>query len=124
MDNNYCTECNSRIELKVFDYSVKHFGLPLCRYHQDWLRDIEQQTTYEAISLYFALRQRGVPAELEKFDGFKTIDIAITEAKVNIEVDGKHHNFDAKQALTDLKRTYYSSKKRISDFENSQLTGY
>lgn len=29
---------------------------------------------------------------MEKFDGFKHIDIAIPEAKVNIEVDGGHHN--------------------------------
>ncbi|WP_425269405.1 DUF559 domain-containing protein [Leptospira koniambonensis] len=45
------------------------------------------------------------------YDGFKHIDIAIPEAKVNIEVDGGHHNFDKKQALADLKRTYYSFKK-------------
>ena len=52
-----------------------------------------------------------VPAELEKWDGFKTIDIAVTDAKVNIEVDGLHHNYSHNQALSDLKRTYYSFKK-------------
>jgi very-short-patch-repair endonuclease len=45
---------------------------------------------------------------LEKFDGFKTIDIAIPLAKINIEVDGVHHNANSQQALADLKRTYYS----------------
>jgi very-short-patch-repair endonuclease len=52
-----------------------------------------------------------VPAQLEKFDGFKHIDIAIPEAKVNIEVDGSHHNYSTKQALADLKRTYHSFLK-------------
>ena len=61
--------------------------------------------------LYFALKERDVPAELEKFDGFKTIDIAVPEAKVNIEVDGQHHNFNPQQALSDLKRTYFSFLK-------------
>ncbi|MGV3538350.1 MAG: DUF559 domain-containing protein [Rufibacter sp.] len=65
----------------------------------------------EAIRLYFALKNRGVPAQLEKFDGFKHIDIAIPEAKVNIEVDGGHHNYNTKQALADLKRTYFSFLK-------------
>lgn len=72
---------------------------------------MQEQSTFEAIDLYFALRKRGVPAKLEKFDGYKTIDIAIPEAKVNIEVDGAQHNFNARQALADLKRTYYSFKK-------------
>ncbi|MBN1501954.1 DUF559 domain-containing protein [Candidatus Woesearchaeota archaeon] len=55
--------------------------------------------------------ERGVPVQLEKWDGFKHIDIAITESKVNIEVDGQQHNFNTKQALSDLKRTYFSFKK-------------
>ncbi len=61
--------------------------------------------------MYAALKKFGVPATLEKFDGFKHIDIAIPKAKVNIEIDGGHHNFDYKQALADLKRTYYSFKR-------------
>lgn len=69
------------------------------------------KSTPEATALFNALIRKGVPAELEKFDGYKHIDIAITEAKVYIEVDGGHHNFNRKQALADLKRTYYSFKK-------------
>ena len=55
--------------------------------------------------------ERNVPAELEKYDGYKTIDIAVTDAKVNIEVDGAHHNYDHRQALADLQRTYFAFKK-------------
>jgi len=67
--------------------------------------------TAEATRLYLSLKRRGVPAELEKFDGYKTIDIAVADAKVNIEVDGHQHISNPKQALSDLKRTYFSLQK-------------
>lgn len=105
----YCLECGVNIEWNVYNYSNKEFGVPLCINHQKWIRSID--TTEETIALYFALKERDVPAELEKFDGYKTIDIAVTEAKVNIEVDGMQHNFSNRQALADLKRTYYSFLK-------------
>lgn len=53
----------------------------------------------------------GFDAKLEQWDKHKHIDIAIPKLKVNIEVDGGQHNFSEKQALADLKRTYYSFKK-------------
>lgn len=104
-----CIECNRFLEWEVFNWSVNNYGIPLCMNHQYWIS--ESGATDEAIALYIALRLRGVPAELEKYDGFKTIDIAIPEAKVNIEVDGVHHNLQHKQALADLKRTYHSFLK-------------
>jgi hypothetical protein len=107
----YCLECNSPIQRDVYHYSSNNFGVPLCRSHQNWIRQLDTSTTDEAITLYFALKECGVDAELEKFDGYKSIDIAIEEAKVHIEVDGKHHNYNSRQALSDLKRTFYSFKK-------------
>jgi len=111
-----CVECEIRIEEIVFRYSTKNYGFPLCRKCQTWFEDIIEYSTAtdEAINLYFALKQRGVPAHLEKDDGFKTIDIAVPHAKVNIEVDGGHHNYSSKQALSDLNRTLYSFKKGYS----------
>ncbi|MEN9917876.1 MAG: hypothetical protein RL662_312 [Bacteroidota bacterium] len=108
---NSCLECNCYIDYKVQKYSIDNFGVSLCINHQHWFRNMEQISTIECIRLYFALKVRGVPAQLEKFDGFKHIDIAIPEAKVNIEVDGSHHNYSTKQALADLKRTYHSFLK-------------
>jgi very-short-patch-repair endonuclease len=111
-----CVQCEIDIDAKVFSYSTQIFGHPLCRKCQDWFRDILEYSTAtnESINLYFALRQRGVPAQLEKSDGFKTIDIAVPQAKVNIEVDGGHHNYNAGQAMSDLKRTLYSYKRGYS----------
>ena len=47
----------------------------------------------------------------EGFDGYKNVDISIPSAKVDIEVDGLQHTTTKKQALSDLKRAFYSYKK-------------
>ena len=109
--NPECLECEVKIDNRVFDYSVDKYGIPLCLECQSWVKDAEEITTPESLILYFELRKRGVPAELEKFDGNKTIDIAVVDAKVNIEVDGQQHNYNPKQALADLRRTFHSFKK-------------
>ncbi|TGK71451.1 DUF559 domain-containing protein [Leptospira wolffii] len=107
----YCNACKVTISSEVYIYSVDKIGRPLCRNCQTTGKKNKPESTPAAKSLYKALLSRGVPAKLELFDGFKHIDIAIPKAKVNIEVDGGHHNFDKRQALADLKRTYYSFKK-------------
>jgi len=72
---------------------------------------MEASATPHSIVLFLELLKRGIRAELEKFDGYKTIDIAIVEAKINIEVDGTHHNHSPEQAIADLRRTYHSFLK-------------
>jgi len=111
--NYHCIECQQAINYSVFQYSTEKIGIPLCISHQKWLSEIEQDNTIsdEALDLYFELKARGVPAELEKHDGYKHIDIAIPSVKVNLEVDGRHHTFNARQALSDLQRTYHSFRK-------------
>jgi hypothetical protein len=128
----YCAECDCKISMDVFNYSTNNFGVVLCRGHQNWVKRLVAQriTTSEAMSLYLALKDAGVLAELEKDDGYKCVDIVIEEAKIHIEVDGQHHNYNSRQALSDLRRTYHSFKKgyftlRIpnslihNDFENT-----
>jgi very-short-patch-repair endonuclease len=109
--NPECLECEIYIDNRVLDYSVNNFGIPLCRDCQGWVQHMTDHSTPESLTLYFELRKRNVPAELEKFDGHKQIDIAVVDAKVNIEVDGGQHNFNHQQALADLQRTYFSFKK-------------
>lgn len=135
----FCSICKKTIILKEFLYSKENFGKALCRLHQKTakstkpakpvkpVKPVKQpvkrakvmyagkaektKATPEARKLYYELKERGVPAQLEKWDGHKTIDIAIPEAKINIEVDGAHHKYSHKQALADLWRTFYSFKK-------------
>lgn len=66
--------------------------------------------TAEATSLKKALEDRGVKVYVELHDGFKTVDLTIPRAKINIEVDGIQHLTDPKQILADLGRGYYSHK--------------
>jgi very-short-patch-repair endonuclease len=66
--------------------------------------------TKEARLLKRALEERGVQVYVELHDGFKTIDLALPRAKINIEVDGIQHLTDPKQILADLGRGYYSHK--------------
>jgi hypothetical protein len=109
-----CLHCNCHIDEKVYKFSIASFGFQLCLICQHSLKTTNK-TTLEAMELYLSLKKRGVPAELEKFDGYKTIDIAIVDARVNIEVDGPQHNSDHKQAFSDLKRNCHS-------FENGYFT--
>lgn len=108
-----CVECNVYVSDEVYDYSLNHFGHPLCRQDQNWIRNLlwDKYTTQQTIDLYLALKANGVLAEIEKFDGYKHIDIAIPKHKFNIEIDGMHHHYDCNQALNDLRRTFYSFKK-------------
>jgi very-short-patch-repair endonuclease len=106
-----CLHCHRHIDEKVYNFSINKYKYPLCIPCQEWYDSKPIKTTTEAIELYLSLKLRGVPAELEKFDGYKTIDIAVVDAKVNIEVDGPNHNGKHEQALSDLKRTFYSFQK-------------
>lgn len=115
----YCYDCEDDITEKEAKYSKEHFDKYLCRDCQEDYDEIKTRSisnskpksTPEAEKLYTALKKRGIPATLEKNDGHKHIDIAITKARLNIEVDGAHHNFKSEQALSDLKRTAYSLEK-------------
>ena len=84
-----CVNCSCHIDQKVFEFSRNNLGFPLCIPCQKWLGEKLDETTRETVDLYFSLKVRGVPAQLEKDDGYKSIDIAIVDAKVNIEVDGR-----------------------------------
>jgi very-short-patch-repair endonuclease len=106
----YCNECKRPISPKAYAWSIEKYGRALCGEHQREAR-LASKITPEAKTLGEILKRKGHHVQFEKWDGHKHIDIAIIESQVNIEVDGAHHNLDNKQALRDLKRTYYSFKK-------------
>ena len=112
-----CSHCEDDISKEVADYSIKNYGRPLCRDCQKNYGPLKQKfqkkqkkSTSEAKKLYESLIRMGINAKLEQWDGYKHIDIAIPDCRVNIEVDGKQHH-NRKQALADLKRTFHSWKK-------------
>jgi very-short-patch-repair endonuclease len=106
-DRYYCLKCKAwgkinYISKDEYYETFKLFSKPLCSKHRP---------TPVTIKLGNLLKDRSWGIEFEKPDGFKWIDIAVVEAKVNIEVDGPQHNTDPDQALTDLHRTYHSFKE-------------
>jgi very-short-patch-repair endonuclease len=112
-----CSNCQGYVTNREYEYSIEHFGKSLCRECQANYKGLKKKhekkiscSTPEAKKLYEILIKNRFNAKLEQWDGFKHIDIAIPDMKVNIEVDGKHH-IGEKQALTDLKRTFHSFKK-------------
>lgn len=113
-----CSKCGEGLTKREFNYSIKNYGKLLCRDCQEEYGTLRKKfekkcakSTPEAKKLYEILIKMGFDAKLEQWDKHKHIDIAIPELKVNIEVDGGQHSFNEKQALADLKRTYYSFKK-------------
>ncbi len=69
-----------------------------------------RRPTKEAIDLKAALEGHGVRVLTEVEDGYKSIDLAIPDARINIEVDGRQHFTDPYQILADLKRSHYSDR--------------
>lgn len=66
--------------------------------------------------LYDALRTKGIIAQLEYSDGHKTVDIAILQAHLYIEVDGIQHFTNSEQIMRDFKRYHYSDGDDFSTF--------
>ena len=122
----WCNECQAAISYDVYAYSKRIYGRPLCMKHQKQnktsnpnthhLSSVKEGTpaTQEEDALYQALLDEGFEADeiiLNKKADKKHVDISVPSARVNIEIDGLHHQTNPKQALADIKRTYYSFKK-------------
>lgn len=105
-----CAECYTIVvNKKIIEFSLKTYKQVVCIPCQNTLN--QKDSTIEAKQLYLALKSNRVLAELEKFDGYKCIDIAIPKYRLNIEVDGVHHNVKFDQAMSDLRRTFHSFQK-------------
>lgn len=91
---------------------MDQLGVELCETHQKrMVKLIEQNDTpIEAIQLYYGLKQAGVKAMLEWWDGNKSVDIAISRVKLNIEIDADYQMMTHEQAINDLERTMHSFK--------------
>jgi very-short-patch-repair endonuclease len=95
-----CIKCKESITDEEYHFSYHRFGKALCREHQP---------TQAARRLGKKLEQLGDwTVKYEYFDGYKSVDLRIPSAKVDIEVDGLQHVTTKSQALSDLQRTLYS----------------
>ena len=109
----YCNICRETISEEVYEYSKKHFGRALCMNHQKIAKadaTSSSKITPQARKLSDALRQRGIKNKLEDYDGYKHVDISIPWARLNVEIDGRHHVLNPKQLYSDLERDSFSQE--------------
>jgi len=87
-------------------------GIELCYQHKSRLEKLIEKngTPIEAIQLYYGLKEAGVNAMLEWWDGKKSVDIAISRVKLNIEIDNEYHMLTHEQAINDLEEAMHSFK--------------
>lgn len=74
------------------------------------------EPTEQEDKLYCALISRGIKAIPHYSDGHKTVDIAILDARLFIEVDGLQHFTNSEQIMSDFKRYHYSDEDDFSTF--------
>jgi len=91
---------------------MDNLGLELCEPHQTRMMKLmaKYNTPVEAIQLYYGLKEVGVSSMLEWWDGKKSVDLAISRVKLNIEIDAEYHMMTHEQAINDLERTMHSFK--------------
>ena len=106
-----CLHCHSYIDENVYTYSTNNYGYELCYTCQRSINS--NNSTAEARELYLSLKRRGVPAELEKFDGHKTIDIAVVDARPSTCFKSQTSPFRSKANLPFI-------STRLSHFKNSK----
>jgi len=87
-------------------------GVELCSHHYFRLSKVIEMndTPREAVQLYYGLKEAGVSSMLEWWDGTKSIDIAISRVKLNIEIDSEYHMMTHEQAINDLEEAMHSFK--------------
>ena len=130
-----CLECEKELSYLDHRRSMESFQAELCPKHRQRMERLLAQTgvPVEAVMLYYALRQEGIRPMLAWWDGKKTVDLAISRVKLNIEVDPGGETLTPDQAIQELEETMNSFKSgfttlRIPHFlirnHLSQSVGY
>lgn len=107
-----CLECDK--ELSYIDHrnAMESLGVELCDRHKKRMEKLMRlkNTPLEAIQLYYGLKVAGVNPMLEWWDGNKSVDIAISRVKLNIEIDTEYQMLTHAQAINDLEHMMHSFK--------------
>jgi len=108
----HCKDCNKKVPPEIAEASLNRFGVLLCERHARLVESIieENNTPIEAIQLFYALKEAGANPMLEWWDGNKSIDIAISRVKLNIEIETDYHLITHEQAIHDLEEAMHSFK--------------
>ncbi|RNC89934.1 MAG: hypothetical protein ED555_10850 [Allomuricauda sp.] len=107
-----CKDCGKNMSYLEHRESMDSLGIELCKRHTKLIKKIilDNNTPLEAIQLYYALKEAGAHPMLEWWDGTKSIDIAISRVKLNIEIDVEQQTITHQQAINDLEDAMRSFK--------------
>ncbi|MEX0272787.1 MAG: hypothetical protein AB3N16_00235 [Flavobacteriaceae bacterium] len=125
-----CKECKATLSLAEHQKSLSDFGVELCERHYARILKIgvKNNTPPEAVQLYYGLREVGVKAMLEWWNGSKSIDIAVSRVKLNIEIEVQPQLLTQEEAIKQLEEAMHSYKKgfttlQIPDFMVRECLG-
>ncbi|UII75682.1 hypothetical protein LV716_15680 [Flagellimonas sp. HMM57] len=107
-----CKDCGKSIGYLQHKESMESLGVELCERHTRLIKRIilDNDTPVEAIQLFYALKVVGANPMLEWWDGKKSVDIAISRVKLNIEIDKDYNMITHEQAISDLEEAMHSFK--------------
>jgi hypothetical protein len=99
------------------------YGVELCARHKLRIDKLirSNNTPLAAIRLYYALKEAGVYPMLEWWDGKKSVDIAISRVKLNIEIDTEYQMLTHEQAMNNLEETMHSFKNGFTTVRIPQV---
>jgi len=105
-----CLECQKELSYLDHRRSMESYQAELCPTHLKRLNRLirQGQMPEEAGMLYYGLKQAGVKPMLAWWDGKKTVDLAISRVKLNIEIDQGYESLSHQQAMNDLEETMHS----------------
>ncbi len=123
-----CLECKKELSYLDHKKAMESYGVELCSKHKKRMDKLIKQynTPIEAIKLYYGLKQAGVHPMLEWWDGKKSVDIAFSRVKLNIEIDTEYQMLTHEQAMNDLEETMQSFKNGFTTLRipNTLITHY
>ena len=87
-----CIECQKKLSDNQLNEALVTYRVPLCTKHKKRLDGLieKHKTPIEAIQLYYGLKQANVRPMLEWWNGKRSVDIAISRAKLNIIIDTEY----------------------------------
>ncbi|WP_019669627.1 hypothetical protein [Eudoraea adriatica] len=105
-----CIDCKKEISYLDHKKAMESYGVELCSKHKGLMDKLIRQnnTPIEAIKLYYGLKQAGEHPMLEWWDGKKSVDLAFSRVKLNIEIDMEYQMLTHEQAMNDLEETMHS----------------
>jgi len=107
-----CLECKKELGYLDHKNAMDSVGVELCEKHYKRIEMLikKNDTPLEAIQLYYGLKEAGVNSMLEWWDGKKSIDIAISRVKLNIEIDSEYEKLTEHDAINNLEQAMHSFK--------------